>query len=170
MSWPGTKQKRPVQGRGGHLPGPGLDYVAAGAARGHRRNRRRPPSNELPELVEAEPDPGRLPQPHDLASDGANTLEEMAEAATGLGLKYLGIGGPFAIADRRQRPDARARPPAAGRDRRAQRKHSREFTSSRGSSATSWPTAASITTTSCWRHSITWWPACTAISSRRRRR
>ncbi len=29
---------------------------------------------------------------HTMASDGANTLEEMAEAAQALGLKYLGIG------------------------------------------------------------------------------
>ena len=52
---------------------------------------------------------------HTTWSDGAASLEQMAQAAQKLGLKYLGIARSFAIADRGQRPDARARPPATWR-------------------------------------------------------
>jgi DNA polymerase (family 10) len=47
--------------------------------------------NALPELVEADDIQGVF-HCHTTASDGANTLEEMALAARALGLKYLGIG------------------------------------------------------------------------------
>jgi DNA polymerase (family 10) len=47
--------------------------------------------NALPELVEADDIQGVF-HCHTTYSDGHNTLEEMATAAKGLGLKYLGIG------------------------------------------------------------------------------
>ena len=70
--------------------------------------------HRLPQLIE----PGDLTGTfhcHTTWSDGAASLEQMAQAAHKLGLKYLGIARSFAIADRGQRPDARARPPAASR-------------------------------------------------------
>jgi DNA polymerase (family X) len=47
--------------------------------------------HKLPALVELKQIQGVFHN-HTVASDGANTLEEMAEAARALGLKYLGIG------------------------------------------------------------------------------
>ncbi len=47
--------------------------------------------NKVPKLVEVRDIQGVFHN-HTVASDGANTLEEMAEAARALGLKYLGLG------------------------------------------------------------------------------
>ena len=47
-------------------------------------------NNQLPELVKTGNLRGTFHN-HTTASDGKNTLKEMAEAAEGLGLQYLGI-------------------------------------------------------------------------------
>jgi DNA polymerase (family 10) len=47
--------------------------------------------NQVPRLVELRDIQGVFHN-HTVASDGSNTLEEMAEAARALGLKYLGLG------------------------------------------------------------------------------
>ena len=145
---------------------PGLH--PAGAARRHRRDRRRREA----QAARADRDGRRhgVFHCHTTDSDGAATLEEMAKAAKALGLKYLGLGRPFAIADRRQRPQPRIA--SAGSRKRSTRSTStsRAFNCSRAPSATSSPTAASTTTTSCWRRSTTSWPAFTVISTKVERR
>ena len=50
-----------------------------------------PEAHQVPRLVEVSDIRGVF-HCHTRASDGGNTLEEMAEAARALGLKYLGIG------------------------------------------------------------------------------
>ncbi len=73
-----------------------------------------------PELVALEDLTGTF-HCHTDWSDGGATLDEMAEAARALGLKYLGIADHSRAAGLRGRADGRARPPAVGGDRRAER-------------------------------------------------
>src|SRR5262249_33945387 len=68
----------------------GLDYVPP-ELREHTREVEAAANHKLPALVEAAETQGGF-HCHTTASDGGNTLEEMALAAKELGLKYLGIG------------------------------------------------------------------------------
>ena len=120
--------------------------------------------HKLPRLVEVKDIRGVFHN-HTTASDGGATLEEMAEAAQALGLPVPRHRRPFAIADRRQRPDAGARPRSSRRRSIGSTRRSRASASSRGPSATSWPTARSTSTTSCWRRSTTSWPASIRFST-----
>jgi DNA polymerase (family 10) len=68
----------------------GLDYIPP-ELREHTSELEAAANHELPELVELKDIQGVF-HCHTTASDGGNTLEEMALAAKALGLKYLGIG------------------------------------------------------------------------------
>jgi DNA polymerase (family 10) len=68
----------------------GLDYVPP-ELREHTGELEAAANHKLPVLVEADEIQGVF-HCHTTASDGGNTLEEMALAAKELGLKYLGIG------------------------------------------------------------------------------
>ena len=86
----GAREERPVQGGSRHLQGPGSGLHPAGDAREHRRDRRRRRASA------AAPARGRATctgifHCHTTWSDGAASLEQMAEAARKLGFKYLGI-------------------------------------------------------------------------------
>lgn len=67
----------------------GLDYIAP-ELRENRGEIEAAEAGELPQLVELENLRGTFHN-HTTASDGKNTLEEMADAARELGLQYLGI-------------------------------------------------------------------------------
>ncbi len=68
----------------------GMDYIPP-ELREHTGELEAAANHELPELVELDDIQGVF-HCHTNASDGGNTLEEMALAAKELGLKYLGIG------------------------------------------------------------------------------
>ncbi len=99
-------------------------------------------------------------------SDGAATLAEMAEAARARGMQYLGIADHSRSARLRRRAFHRAGPRAMGGNRRTQQDVRRQVSiSSRGPSATSWPTARSTIPTSCSMVLTTWSRASTRIST-----
>ena len=118
----------------------------------------------LPRLIEKENLRGTF-HCHTTASDGRNSLEEMADAAQELGLQYLGIAdhSRSSVQARRARRGAASR---AGRsDPAAERRARRTSASSPAWNATSCATARSIFPTNCSPSSITSSPRCTPPST-----
>ena len=103
---------------------------------------------------------------HTVETDGRNTIEEMAEAAKARGYKYMAItdhSKNLAFANGLD-DAARRRPhPAHSRSRTNKSKASR---SSPASKSTSWPTATSISPTTCSRKWTSSSPASTPSSIR----
>ena len=140
----------------------------AGAARELRRIRGGRRRQRLPRLVEAENLRGTF-HCHTTASDGHNTLEEMAAAAQELGLQYLGIADHSRSSIQAHGLDAGAA--AASRSPRSASSisNSRTSGSSPASSATSSAMAPSIFPTRSWRNSITSSPQSIPLSRFRKR-
>ena len=93
----------------------GAGLRPAGTARRPRRDRRRRGAHACPRLIELENLRGTFHN-HTTASDGRNTLAEMAAAAQDLGLQYLGI------ADHSKQLLPGARPPAPSNSSRSSTK------------------------------------------------
>ena len=103
---PGRRQEGdPVQDEADIFAALGLDYIAAGAARGHRRDRGGRGAHAARRWSTAADIRGVFHN-HTTSSDGSATLEEMALAAKKLGLRVLRRRRPLAVADHRQRPAA----------------------------------------------------------------
>ena len=86
----GETKTVPCQDRGGHLQGARPRLRAAGAARGHRRDRGG--REEAAAEAGRDADIRGVFHNHTTASDGTATLEEMALAAKELGCEYFGVG------------------------------------------------------------------------------
>ena len=160
---------RRVQRRGRPLQGARPGLHPAGAARGHRRDRGRRATRRCRTWSRPTTSSGVF-HCHTTDSDGGDTLEEMAAGGQGAGPEVPRHRRPLAIADRGQRPEPRARPPAAGGDRRAQQEAQGHPALQGHRVRHPGRRPPRLSTTTCWRRSITSWPASTAISTSRARR
>ena len=156
--------------RGRAVRGARTGRDSARTARGHGRDRGRRERHASRPGQRSRPD-RHVSLPYRLERRRAPPLNRWPKAPASAGLNYLGIADHSRSPRHAGGSDDRAGPRPVGRDRCIEREIRQAGSgSSRGPSATSWPTARSIIPTSCSTASTTWSPAFTPTSACRARR